>query len=1039
MKSYKYSLIFIFFFLFLTSGILSSFQYPNTPQKIQEKFDYYLSKHKKDSILYYNEELNQKWIKEKDRTALFQQHQVFLFYLMENFLFSEEDYLIEEEIAKQHQLFDIETQKNDKIRAWLLAYDIIISISNKTITNTPNIFSKLKKEPQYRTPLLYAYSMIIHDKDLKFNTINHYISQIKSLVKTKEDSLMSFYALEQSYYALGNIQQALSNGLLDIYHLKKQAYIDSFKISSAYNNTALSYMNLANFKKAEIQALAAINYTPNRKPFFIEKSITYYNLADFYFCKKEKNKCKKMIRNGLELLNKVEEGSEKNLQKILYYTLLIENLADENKLDSAKIYLDKIYHLHNKQTPNETSLILKASILYWTAKGDLSKAEKQAILFLKDKQVDLYTRLNMFNSLVEIQIKSNKIKGAISTLEKAIWENSNAQPIKGQKYPPKNTLLNKSISVDFVCKKIKLTLGLYQKSQYNYSLADIYEATRYNLSLIEDLRFDYKSEDSKKEFFNNSHFMFEQALDVCWLMYKRFGDKRYIEEAFMIAEKNKSLLLREVLQENNARQFGGIPSDLIQEEMSLQSQINILKKEYRYSKSNSINEEKWFQKRLLEEEEKLAFFKQKLEKNYPKYFKLKYKNDLVSLAAIQKNIPPKTVMVLYFEGKKSIYQFTLTADTFITKKIIWKTYKETIDNYYSYFKDIKKISQKDPAIFNTFKKLSYEVYHKILHSPTLATANRLIIIPDGVLNYLPFEAFVTQISPASDSIAYHILPYLIKNKSINYNYSANLWLQNLNPQKKAINNKILGMAITYQNVKVADFRPLSIQHLRQVLVPTLGTAEELSLLEGKYDGDYYIDKYTSEFYFKKYASQYGVIHLALHGFVDTKHPESSSLIFTEDLNQKEDNLLTINEIKQLDLNCNLVVLSACQTGYGQYQKGEGVISLGRSFMYAGTPAVIMTLWQLSDYSAPVIMDYFYKNLKAGLPKDEALQQAKLEYLTHTKGLAAHPAFWAAYIQLGNYDNIPIKEPVTHIWWFIIPIVLMGLLGWWSMQALRQGR
>jgi len=248
------------------------------------------------------------------------------------------------------------------------------------------------------------------------------------------------------------------------------------------------------------------------------------------------------------------------------------------------------------------------------------------------------------------------------------------------------------------------------------------------------------------------------------------------------------------------------------------------------------------------------------------------------------------------------------------------------------------------------------------------------------------------------------------------------------------------MAVTYTNVeKVPDARPATVKQLRKRLSPLKGTAKELALLEEKYDGDYYVDDYASEYYFKKYASQYGILHLAMHGIVQPNYPDLSCMALAEDGYAKEDNLLTINEIKQLDLKCGLVVLSACQTGYGKYQKGEGVISLGRSFMYAGTPAVVMTLWQLSDYSAPVIMDLFYEQLKAGKLKDEALRQAKINYLAKAKGIAAHPAFWACYVQLGNTDNIAVSEPVTHIWWFIIPIVLIGLLGWWSMQALRQRR
>jgi hypothetical protein len=85
------------------------------------------------------------------------------------------------------------------------------------------------------------------------------------------------------------------------------------------------------------------------------------------------------------------------------------------------------------------------------------------------------------------------------------------------------------------------------------------------------------------------------------------------------------------------------------------------------------------------------------------------------------------------------------------------------------------------------------------------------------------------------------------------------------------------------------------------------------------------------------------------------------------------------------------------------------------------------------------MDYFYENLKQKVDKDVALRQAKLKYLKNAKGIEAHPAYWAGYIVLGNYQAIEVSESVTYIWWFVIPIAFLGFLGWWSLQALRQRR
>lgn len=144
----------------------------------------------------------------------------------------------------------------------------------------------------------------------------------------------------------------------------------------------------------------------------------------------------------------------------------------------------------------------------------------------------------------------------------------------------------------------------------------------------------------------------------------------------------------------------------------------------------------------------------------------------------------------------------------------------------------------------------------------------------------------------------------------------------------------------------------------------------------------------------------------------------SSLAFTENRDSLEDNFLQAHEIAHLHLNADLVVLSACETGYGKFEQGEGVISLARSFMYAGTPSLVVSLWQVNDQSTSVIMNSFYQNIANGMQKDVALRQAKLEYLKIAKDIAGHPAFWSAFIQLGDTSSVKISQKGAYNLWSI---------------------
>jgi len=159
----------------------------------------------------------------------------------------------------------------------------------------------------------------------------------------------------------------------------------------------------------------------------------------------------------------------------------------------------------------------------------------------------------------------------------------------------------------------------------------------------------------------------------------------------------------------------------------------------------------------------------------------------------------------------------------------------------------------------------------------------------------------------------------------------------------------------------------------------------------------------------------------------------SSLAFTENQDSLEDNFLQAYETSRMKLNANLVVLSACETGYGKFEQGEGIISLARSFMYAGVPSLVVSLWQVNDASTAAIMTSFYQNLADGMDKSVALQQAKFTYIKSASGIMAHPAFWSPFIQLGNSSPINLATKKSWLPWGIGGgvLILITFLGFAS--------
>jgi CHAT domain-containing protein len=250
--------------------------------------------------------------------------------------------------------------------------------------------------------------------------------------------------------------------------------------------------------------------------------------------------------------------------------------------------------------------------------------------------------------------------------------------------------------------------------------------------------------------------------------------------------------------------------------------------------------------------------------------------------------------------------------------------------------------------------------------------------------------------------------------------------------KKSGNGKVAGFAPNYQKNFKYDSIGQQAQMIRtpkelllhQNLTNLEGAKKEIQLLKNNNKGDFFIGLDASEKNFKKLNKKaYSVMHLAMHGIVDTDKPGLSSLVFTENLDSLDDNLLYAFEINSLDFSkVELVVLSACQTGFGKYELGEGVVSIGRSFMQAGVSSLVSTLWELNDNSSMEIMKLFYENLRKGLSKDQALRNAKIQYIKTHPGLSSHPFLWAGLVQYGDPSPINMSSSTY------FEILLFSVLG-----------
>jgi CHAT domain-containing protein len=192
--------------------------------------------------------------------------------------------------------------------------------------------------------------------------------------------------------------------------------------------------------------------------------------------------------------------------------------------------------------------------------------------------------------------------------------------------------------------------------------------------------------------------------------------------------------------------------------------------------------------------------------------------------------------------------------------------------------------------------------------------------------------------------------------------------------------------------------------------------------------------------FRELAARYGILHLGTHAEMNATSPMYSRLVLSKDgsgVDPDADGYLHAYEIYELDLRAQLAVLTACETGAGRQDDGEGVRSLGYSFAYAGCPSLVMSLWSIDEKVSAEIIERFYAHLADGMPKHEALRQAKLDHLATASDELAMPYYWAGMVLVG--DVAPLEQRGTRLkyWhWGLIGMAAIAVLFWWRRRKTR---
>ena len=529
--------------------------------------------------------------------------------------------------------------------------------------------------------------------------------------------------------------------------------------------------------------------------------------------------------------------------------------------------------------------------------------------------------------------------------------------------------------------------------------------------------------------------LYKHAFQNAMGLYKQTKSPIWLNTAFIYAEKGRAGTLTDLALQNSAIRFAGIPDSLINQERSLRALLTNIESKY-FKRGNANLTEAVIQAAQDSVKERYYDLRQQLtsliaftEKNYPEYYMLKHQRDVASLRLLSYYLPPQTAVLEYV-----LYDSTLTI--FVAAKNLTQKVEVAIDS--------AQLVQQIKAFNNGIKQRSenlnaqgfdlYNVLVEPVQSLLPAKTQYLHLVPDGLLWNVNFELLHTQKTNNKDPRAW---PYLLRKYAVAYQYSATLMLHDIESEASD-NNKVLAFAYE-DSGKEAGVRRLG-SNTNTGDLP--GSRKEISAIANVFEGQYYYGDSASETRFKQKLNQYGVLHLAVHAEANNLVPEQSKLIFTPNAaDSLNDGQLYAYELYDLQVQADMAVLSACNTGVGSLSSGEGLLHLGHAFDYAGVKSMVLTQWEVTDDVAPTLMAAFYDGLSQGMRKDQALNYAKLQYLETSSAGQADPYYWGHYIVIGNPAPLPNPFSIWRTVAWILPLLLLPvatLLRFrWQQKQLRK--
>lgn len=662
--------------------------------------------------------------------------------------------------------------------------------------------------------------------------------------------------------------------------------------------------------------------------------------------------------------------------------------------DYSKDFLDELADMalfHSKHGKADKAIALANEIMTFVSKGSFKGSLQHYNMLLAQAEV--------FFNLRHYEKAEKQTALGLQFFETLFNAESRKDSIQIGFRKPKNLLLNAKSNYHLTQEK--------NEEFYVQSIASLEGA----LPLLEQRKSVLKSFEDLSSLMSEHHEIFTFLSKLYAEAYELTENKSYLHDLLSIHESSIYAKIRTRLNFKEVS-YANVPQHILNREKLLKTELQ--------TSLNDIAEVG--PSRFFESNQNWTIFTDSLKIAYPEYYDLRYASVAESLGDFRTQLDNETTLVRYFYVEDRLLVYVADAE----QEQLFSLPKEDLD---SSILAISRFENEDEATFQTLSDLYTSLWKPIEKN---VGTQKVIIFPDATLFNLSFELLTPEKITDYQQLATRSL---LSRYDISYNYSLSL----INRKQKVVDYQedYIAFVPEFDDAMKANYRmaisdSLHLDKSYLTLLPQPFSSKIAKEFGEKFDGRSYLNSEASKQLFRSKANEHKIIHIGTHAESNNISPELSRLVFAKNISDSvhiNDNYLYTYEIYNQNLNSNLAILTACETGKPTYQPGEGMISLAHAFNYAGSESILTSLWQIDEQSSTQILAFFYTYLEAGLPKDEALRKAKLDYLAVAKGRTLHPQYWAGLILMGDTSSIELSSSGNWLWWLgaVALVVVIGLL------------